>query len=164
MIQKRPSLAENSVWWNLNSYLKTWTKDEQVHLACCLHRATSPSLLSRGGGVSVCGRGLYAERFLQVLDQHMLPPTGVFFRQGFAYFSNTMLKHESITAAWHHSTQCADPCAVQFHQLQTSGAPWNHKNTTRPELISVSPPWLHSERSLYLNTWQNHLVMFSDPC
>lgn len=106
-----------------------------------------------GGGVSVCGRGLYAERYLQVLDQHMLPPSGVFFQARLCIFQQYDAEtHESVTAAWHHSTQCADRCGVQFHQLQTSGAPWNHKNTTRPELISVSAPWLHSEWSLYLNT------------
>ena len=85
-----------------------WTKKEKDHPDCYQCKVQKPASVMVWGCVSghgmgnlhICEGTINAERYIQVLEQHMLPgwqhmltSGDVFFRDVPAYFSKTMSNH-----------------------------------------------------------------------
>ncbi len=75
---------------------------EEGDLPACYQRSVQkPASLMVWGCISVYGMGslhvlegtMNAERYIKVLEKHMLPSRHVYFREGLVYFSRTMQKH-----------------------------------------------------------------------
>ncbi len=82
-----------------------WAKEEGDLPTCYQHSVQKPASLMVWGCISAYGMGslhvlegtMNAERYIKVLEQHMLPSRGCVFQQ-----DNAKPHTEAITTAWLH--------------------------------------------------------------
>ncbi len=82
-------------------------KEEGDLAACYQHSVQKPASLMVWRCIRAYGMGSLhvleitnAERYIKVLEQHMLPPDEIYFREGLVYFSRPMQDYHELFSSW----------------------------------------------------------------